>query len=66
MAKATELKKASESAYKLLALTKIAAYACDHLETNEVIALFDLAYDLSDKVTVFLLNQEAEIKANEK
>ena len=63
MAKENELQKVSQAGYKLLALTKAAAYASDYLEKSEVSELFDLANDLSDRIVVYL--QKIEIKAQE-
>lgn len=64
MAKESELQKASLAGYKLLALTKAAAYASDCLEKSEVSELFDLANDLSDRIVVYLQKLEIEAKEN--
>lgn len=66
MDKPSELKKVSQSGYKLLALAKAAMYASEDLETAETAALFELAYDLSDRIVVFLQNLEVEEKKNAK
>jgi len=66
MAKKAELQKASDSAYKLVALTKTAALASENLETSEVNSLFELAFNLSCDISTFLIAQETEAIKNEK
>ncbi|HEO9916651.1 hypothetical protein CRX67_09510 [Enterobacteriaceae bacterium A-F18] len=66
MAKESELQRASLSGYKLFALLKVAAFAADELEESEVKALFELAYDLSVPVSIFLQLIEEETVKNGK
>lgn len=57
MVNESELHKAEMNSFKLYALLKAASFSSDELETVDVKALFELAYDLSVPVSCYLQTQ---------